>query len=112
MLECVNKSYSRHKKLCGQFVHIIFGMLEGGIIMISKLKTHNKVVGAKQVKRAINSSNIEAVFIAEDAEKKVTSNIEELCIDKHIQIIHVKTMKDLGKACGIDINAAVAALLK
>ena len=37
--------------------------------MISKLKTHNKVVGAKQVKRAINSSNIEAVFIAEDAEK-------------------------------------------
>ena len=31
-----------------------------------------KVVGAKQVKRALNSHEIEAVFIANDAENKVT----------------------------------------
>jgi ribosomal protein L7Ae-like RNA K-turn-binding protein len=29
----------------------------------------------------------------------------------HIPIIYVETMKELGYACGIDINAAVAALL-
>ncbi len=80
--------------------------------MISKLKTHNRVVGAKQVKRALNSSKVEIVFIAEDAEKKVTSEIEELCKSKHIEIVLVDTMKNLGKACGIGINAAVAALLK
>lgn len=80
--------------------------------MISKLKTHNKIVGAKQVKRALNSSAAEVVFIANDAEKKVTNEIEELCNLKRIQIIYVDTMLNLGKACGIDINAAVAALLK
>jgi large subunit ribosomal protein L7A len=80
--------------------------------MISKLKTHKKIVGAKQVKRALNSSNVEVVFVADDAEKKVTKDIIELCNTKQIQIIHVDTMEDLGEACGIDINAAVAALLK
>lgn len=80
--------------------------------MISELNTHNKIVGAKQVKRALDTSVIQAVFIADDAESKVTSDIEKLCISKQIQIIHVDTMKNLGKACGIDINAAVAALLK
>jgi large subunit ribosomal protein L7A len=80
--------------------------------MISKLKTHKRVVGAKQVKRALYSSNAEMVFVADDAEKKVTKEIVELCNSKQIQIIHVNTMEDLGKACGIDINAAVAALLK
>lgn len=89
-----------------------FEMFKGGIDMISKLKTHGKVVGAKQVKRAINSSNVEIVFVAEDAENKVTSEIEELCSSKHIEIVHVDTMKKLGNACGIGINAAVAALLK
>jgi len=80
--------------------------------LISKLKTHSKTVGAKQVKRALNSSDVEVVFIAKDAEVKVTKEIEELCNSKQIQIIHVDTMESLGKACGIDINAAVAALLK
>lgn len=79
--------------------------------MISKLETHNKIVGAKQVKRALNSLTVELVFIADDAEKKVTNEIVELCNSKQIQIVHVKTMDCLGKACGIGINAAVAALL-
>lgn len=80
--------------------------------MISKLKGDNKVVGTKQVKRALNSSNVEVVYVADDAENRVTDEIVELCKSKEIQVIHVDSMKDLGKACGIDINAAVAALLK
>ncbi|MBC8588120.1 ribosomal L7Ae/L30e/S12e/Gadd45 family protein [Paratissierella segnis] len=80
--------------------------------MISELKGDNKVVGTKQVKRALNSSKVELVYIADDAEKRVTDEIVELCKNKQVQIIHIDTMRDLGKACGIDINAAVAALLK
>lgn len=80
--------------------------------MVSKLKSDNRIVGAKQVKRALDSSSVSAVYIADDAEKKVTNEIVELCKTKQIQIIHVDTMENLGKACGIDINAAVAALIK
>ncbi len=82
------------------------------MVLLTKLSTHNKIVGAKQVKRALNSSLVDIVFIAEDAEKKVIGEIEELSNIKHIQIVRVNTMENLGKACGIDINAAVAALLK
>ena len=80
--------------------------------MLSKLKSTNKIVGAKQVKRALSSYDIEAVFIAKDAESKVTDEIKHLCIDKQIQVIYVDNMKKLGDACGIDVNAATAALLK
>ena len=80
--------------------------------MLSKLKSTNKIVGAKQVKRALNSYDIEAVYIAKDAESKITDEIKKICIDKQIQVIYVDNMKKLGDACGIDVNAATAALLK
>lgn len=80
--------------------------------MLSKLSSTNKIVGAKQVKRALNSQDIEAVFVANDAEHKVVDEIKEICIAKHIQVIYVDSMKKLGDACGIDVNAATAALLK
>lgn len=80
--------------------------------MLSKLNANNKIVGAKQVKRALNSQEIEVVFIAKDAENKITDEIKEICIDKHIQVIYVDNMKKLGDACGIDVNAATAALVK
>lgn len=80
--------------------------------MLSKLDNYTKVVGVKQVKRALNSNDIEAVFIAMDAENKITDEITKICSDKHIQVIYVENMKKLGDACGIDVNAATAALLK
>ena len=80
--------------------------------MIAKLKGDNKVVGAKQVKRALITSDVELVYIAKDAEKKVTEEIIEFCNEKQIPIILVETMKILGNACGININAAVAALIR
>lgn len=80
--------------------------------MLSKLNTDNKVVGAKQVKRALNSYEIRAVFIAKDAENKVTDEIKEICVVKQVQVILVDNMKKLGDACGIDVSAATAALLK
>jgi len=80
--------------------------------MLSKLSNCAKVVGIKQVKRALNSNDIEAVFIAMDVENKITDEIVQICTNKHIQLIYVENMKKLGDACGIDVNAATAALLK
>ena len=79
--------------------------------MLSKLKTQDKIVGAKQVKRALAKSEIGMVFIALDAEKKVTEEIEQICQSKSVPITYINSMEELGEACGIDINAAVAALL-
>ena len=80
--------------------------------MLSKLENGNKIVGAKQVKRALNLEEIDRVFIAKDAEGKVIDEIAKICINKHIPLEYIDTMKELGSACGIDVNAATAALLK
>lgn len=79
--------------------------------MLSNLEKNEKVVGTKQVRRAILSGNVQVVFIAKDAEEKVVGDLKILCNKKNIEIVYVDTMKELGKACGIDISAASAALL-
>ena len=40
--------------------------------MVSELSTPNKVVGAKQAKRALNDGRAKKVFIAGDADPRVT----------------------------------------
>ena len=80
--------------------------------MLSNLEKNEKVVGTKQVKRAILSGNVQVVFIAKDAEEKVVGDLKILCNKKRIQIIYVESMKKLGEACNIDVSAASAALLK
>ncbi|NLN15405.1 MAG: 50S ribosomal protein L7ae-like protein [Tissierellia bacterium] len=79
--------------------------------MTVALKREKKVVGAKQVKRAIEASKAKKVYVAKDAEEKVTADIIKRCEELQIPIVYVDTMAELGSACGIDINAAVAALL-
>ena len=80
--------------------------------MLSKLDTNNKVVGTKQVKRALASGKVETVYIAKDAEKKVVNEIVTICDSNDIDIIYVESMRKLGEACKIDVSAASAALLK
>ncbi len=80
--------------------------------MTERLNTDKRIVGAKQVRRALDANMVDMVYIADDADKKVIDEIEMFCRNKQIQVIHVETMEKLGKACKIDISAATAALLK
>ena len=69
------------------------------------------VVGAKQLKKAVKSGRAKVVFLAENADPAVTEPLEKLCADNFIQITWVPTMAELGRACGIEVGAAAAALL-
>lgn len=80
--------------------------------MLLKLKTGNKLVGVKQVKRALNLHEVEAVFIAMDADENIIDDIIKICKEKRVEVVHIDNMKELGDACSIDVNAATAVLLK
>jgi len=80
--------------------------------MTERLNSTNKVVGLKQVRRVLDLSEAQIVYIANDAEKEIVSNIEKHCKDEEIPIVYVESMKELGENCEIDIGAAVAAILK
>lgn len=80
--------------------------------MVARLSTGDKVVGIKQVKRALNSQEVEVLYLAEDSDEDLQNQILDLAIKNDVQVIKLETMKELGIACGIDVSAASAALLK
>ena len=79
--------------------------------MLEELKTANKVVGVKQLRKALNSGEAKKVFIACDADPVLTEPLIKECEKLHVTVVPVPTMKQLGAACSISVDAAVAAIL-
>ena len=75
---------------------------------LSKMKI---LVGTKQLKKAVRKGNVRFVFLAENADPAITEPLEELCRQNSIQITWVRSMAELGRACGIEVGAAAAAAL-
>ncbi|NLN83273.1 MAG: 50S ribosomal protein L7Ae-like protein [Firmicutes bacterium] len=71
-----------------------------------------KTIGSKQTMKGVWAGRVANVFLAEDAADYVVEPVRKICLEKGIPIIMVKTMSELGKACGIRKGAAAAGLLK
>jgi len=71
-----------------------------------------KTVGTKQTVKAIEKGLAKTVFVAEDADAHITNPIVSLSNEKGIPIVYADTMKNLGKACGIEVGCASAAVLE
>lgn len=80
--------------------------------MLSELRASHKVIGVKQSKKAIRDGAAAVVYIALDAEKRVTQPIYELCGETGTQVTEITTMTELGDAAGIDVGAAVVTVLR
>lgn len=72
----------------------------------------NKVIGTKQTLKALKGDQVEHLFIAKDADLKITRPLIELAQKNHVPITYVKTMVELGQVSGIEVGAAVVAVLK
>jgi large subunit ribosomal protein L7A len=81
-------------------------------VPLRELKDSRKVIGTKQVKKALARGEVKKVYVATDAEPFVIEPIIELCRQKQVEIGTAETMKSLGTACGIDVGSAAVALLK
>lgn len=80
---------------------------------LAELKSKNKLkVGTKQAARAVMDGKAETLLIAKDSEQHVVRSIVDEAKSKSIQVVYVDSMKKLGKACGIDVGAATAVILK
>ena len=80
------------------------------ISQVTEELTNNKfVVGAKQLKKALKNGTARRVYLACNADPAVTEPIAALCQQQSVDYAWVKSMADLGHACGIDVGAAAAA---
>lgn len=82
-------------------------------MLLEKISNDLKVaIGLKQVKKALLAEKASLVYLAEDAEEHVKKPILELAKEKHVEIVFVQTMVELGRACNIDVGAATAVIEK
>ena len=80
--------------------------------MIQELSGPNKVVGAKQAKRALRDGRAARLYIAVDADPRLLQPLVQEAVNRQVPVSQVPTMKELGLACGIAVGAAVAVLTK
>ena len=78
--------------------------------IMAEIRRDNAVVGIKQLKKALRAGRVQAAYFAMDADPAVTEPVAETCSNQNIPVVWVKTMTQLGKACGIDVGAAAAAI--
>lgn len=80
---------------------------------LDDLKTAGaKVVGVKQTAKALQKKTASGVYIAADAEERITAPIKTECERQNVDCLVVESMQVLGKACGIHAGASAAAILK
>ena len=81
--------------------------------MTEMLKQADKrVVGSKQVLRALNEDRAARVFLGRDADGFIYHRINGLCEEKRVPVTVVDSMQELGKLCTVSVKTASAAVLK
>lgn len=79
---------------------------------MAEIRQNNVVVGAKQFKKALRDDRALKAYLAENADPAVTEPIEMMCKEQKIPVIWVRTMKELGLACGIEVGAAAVTAVR
>ena len=80
--------------------------------LLNELKNSPKVVGIKQLRKALGRGAVTRVFLAGNADPALTGPLEELAEKEAVPVEWIPTMKELGQACGIAVGAAAAGQLK
>lgn len=79
---------------------------------LSQLSGKRTVAGAKQLRKAVLAGTVKQVFLAANADPAITEPIEALCQQHQVECAWVRSMTDLGRACGIEVGAAAAAAVE
>ena len=79
--------------------------------MPSELTNSAKVVGVKQVRRALNAGRVRRLYMDQEADPQLTRPLVEQAREQGVETVWLDSMKELGRSCGIAVGAAVAAVL-
>lgn len=71
-----------------------------------------RAVGTNQTAKAISRGQARVVFVAQDADRRVTEPLLRQARERGVEVVEVPSMAALGRACGIAVGAAAAAILE
>ncbi len=71
-----------------------------------------RAVGTNQTAKAIRRGEAVVVFVAKDADPRVTEPVVRAAQERGLPLVQEHTKRELGRACGIAVDAAAAAILR
>lgn len=80
--------------------------------MDKRLQSGLARIGTKQTVKSVESDEAVHVYVAQDADHRLLKRIESLCMQRNVPITYVDSMASLGRACGIGVGAAMAAIVR
>ena len=80
--------------------------------MEAKTGRDSYVVGLKQVRRALRDGIAGTVLLAEDADPMILEPLLRACEQAGVPYERVRSMRELGRLCGINVGAAAAAQVR
>ncbi|GGJ01165.1 50S ribosomal protein L7ae [Alicyclobacillus cellulosilyticus] len=75
-------------------------------------QARKRTIGTNQTLKALQQSLARHIYVAKDAEARVVNPVIALAQERSVPITWVDSMKQLGKACGIEVGAATAAIIE
>lgn len=69
------------------------------------------IVGTKQTLKQLEKGAVKVLFVAKDADDRVTGQVLELAKAQNVKVEFIDTMKELGKKCNVEVKTAVAAII-
>lgn len=78
---------------------------------LDELKESAFVVGLKETERAIDKGVASHVFIASDCDDRISMPLRAACEEAGVPVTEDFAKKEIGRACGIKVKAASAAVL-
>ena len=80
--------------------------------LLSKLSGENAVAGTRRVVKAIENDRATLVYVAQDCDLFIKNKLRALCDSHGVRLMEADSKLALGRACGIEVGTACAALLK
>ena len=71
-----------------------------------------RVVGTKQVLRALKAGTLARVYVANDADTFLFQRVVRAAEAAGVPAVRVPTMRELGQACAVEVPTAAAGALK
>lgn len=100
MFECVRGAFFRFRWRSVSLTANEGGKLSGRV-----------VIGTKQTMKAVEQGRAAEVMVAQDADPRMVTRIVQLCGQRGVKLTRADSMRTLGRMCGIEVGAAMAALV-
>ena len=71
-----------------------------------------RVVGSKQVLRALKAGELSRIYVATDIDTFLYQKVVRAAEAARIPMVRVDSSLELGRACGLEIAAAAAGILR